>query len=169
MIVPRTHRDRANRMYHHNSVVAHGGYIFNQASWFQLSISTWKYMQDRTNFTSLPPQIQIIAITFVPIDNVVESKLPAHPKHMFKSPKKDILIVTHAFANTMARSLPSATAGPPVKSFDVISEEIVAKPCAKSVIASIGGTVNSTLFEPDPHLNGFSQQGLRREFSRSTQ
>lgn len=53
-------------------------------------------MQDRTNLTSLPPQIQIISITFVSIDNVVESKLPAHSKHMFQSPKKDIHTNCHS-------------------------------------------------------------------------
>ena len=59
---------------------------------------------------------------------------------------------TYAFTNTMATSCPFAAFAPAVSSFD--KDVVTTAPVAANVWfkAVIGGTVNSSEFEPEPHL-----------------
>lgn len=58
-------------------------------------------------------------------------------------------ICTYALTNTNAKSLPAAAFAPAFKSFDNDCSIVALLP-TKLVIASIGGTVKSRLFDPEP-------------------
>jgi hypothetical protein len=66
--------------------------------------------------------------------------------------------MAHALANTIATSFPLAAAGPALRSFDS-DEVMVALEPTNAVMASMGGTMKSSEFDPDPHLFHKRQRG----------